>query len=148
MIPDQGERLFSATYVKDLAETIILALDRPLPHQVYNVISSPMLSIRKIIDAASPILNQHCMMLNAPPAFLHTQGARQWTEIPLWIDGDHCTYNANRWKQDFGLQPTDFTTGLLETLGYYADRNWPVPTSGLSPEKLGKLLNSLRQAMV
>ncbi len=148
MIPDQGQRFFSVTYVHDLVATLMHSLEKKPGQNLYNVVSTPMLNIRKIIDAVSPILNRHSMILNAPPAFLHMEGVKQWTDMPLWIDGDHCTFNANRWQQDFKITPTNFEKGLLETLGYYTEIGWPVPKSGMSPKRRENLLNKLRQSML
>ncbi|MGB0177671.1 MAG: NAD-dependent epimerase/dehydratase family protein [Owenweeksia sp.] len=147
IIPDQGERFFSCTYVKDLARTIVACLDSNSKDRIYNVISTPMLNIRKIIDAVSPILNRHCVMLNAPPAFLHTHNIKQWTDMPLWVDGDHWTFDANLWQENFNMKPTDFSEGLLETLGYYASLHWPPPMSGLSTQQYRELLARLRNFM-
>ncbi len=147
-IPDQGERFFSLTHVKDVSRTILAGMAQKPPASVYNVVSTALFNIRGIIDAVSPILNRHCVMFNAPSAFLHAHGLQQWTDLPLWVDGDHHTFNGNRWQRDFNLKPTDFREGLLETLSYYADLKWPVPKSGLSAEKRDELLRELRQFTV
>ena len=49
LLPDNGNRLFSITYVDDLVESIVESLIIDSDSDIYNVISEPILSIEKIV---------------------------------------------------------------------------------------------------
>lgn len=103
LLPDNGERTFSLTYVDDLVNTIIQALRTPAIHNVYNVITVPQGSIRQIVDCTKELFRKDFEAVNATADFLRQNDISQWTDMPLWIDGDHFTYDNQKLRDNFDI---------------------------------------------
>jgi 2'-hydroxyisoflavone reductase len=143
LLPDEGKRLFSITYVSDLVQAVLRSLEIEAHNQVYNVISVPQVSIKQIVDSAGKHLHRKPKILNAPAAFLHKNGVDQWTGMPLWIDGDHYTYDGLKLPGDFNLHYTDFEQSVKETIAYYDQLGWPEPQYGMAENQRQELIQKL-----
>lgn len=146
LLPDQGERKFSLTFVDDLVDTVVHTLFHQTPSSIYNIISNPEISIRQIVDTAKAVLNRTPQELNASPEFLKAEGIRQWVDMPLWIDGDHYTYDNQRMCEELGMVPTELAEGIRRTVEYASEQSWPAPTFGMSEEIRRSLLGKLSGA--
>ena len=60
---------FSVTYVKDLIRVIIDALNIDMGSDIYNITTYPKLSISKILELASKILDKKPEYFNADTEF-------------------------------------------------------------------------------
>lgn len=139
-LPNNGNSLFSITYVNDLVESIVQSLTVKTISKVFNVTTIPQLSIRQIVLTAQQLLSKSNTLINIPPKFLHDNEISQWTTMPLWIDNDYYTYNNNRLTSEFPIKLTDFQTATTETINYYETLNWPQPKYGMTEAERQKLL--------
>lgn len=145
LLPNNGASLFSITYVNDLTQSILEALTISKHATDYNVMSQEYTSIQEIVVTACQLLQKKPQQVNASPTFLKEQNIIEWTEMPLWIDGNHFTFSNQKLKTDFKFQLTDWTESIAATIDYYKQLHWPVPTYGMKEEKRLKLLQLLQE---
>ena len=143
LLPDFGEKLFSITYVHDLVNAIINALTSDVSG-IYNVTTALKTSIKEIVKYAEKLLDTTAKTKNAEPNFLHNNNVEQWTDMPLWLDGDHFSYDNQQLKNDFNMQLTNFERSLKDTIAYYDSLGWHKPKYGMSEKTKLALLNKLR----
>jgi nucleoside-diphosphate-sugar epimerase len=143
MLPDYGKRTFSSTYVEDLVETIISALNSNISCETYNVISTPKTSIKQLVSAASELLNKNLVEVNATAHFLETHQIQEWTDLPLWLNSDYYTYSNQKLIEHLAFEPTPFKQSILDTIRYFSGLNWPVPTYGIDDNRSRELLSLL-----
>lgn len=142
LLPDFGERIFSITYVNDLVAAIITALDRTISG-VYNVTTALKTSIKEIVQYAEKHLQKTVTVVNAEADFLFKNHIEEWKDMPLWLNGDHFSYDNQRLKNDFNFQFTDFEQSIKETIAYYDTLGWKKPIYGISEETRVMLLEKL-----
>ncbi|MEZ4920286.1 MAG: NAD-dependent epimerase/dehydratase family protein [Saprospiraceae bacterium] len=143
LLPEAGERLFSTTYVFDLVEAIVHSIKHDVDSEVYNVISRPETSIGQLVALAKEFLKTECLVVNGTADFLLKNDVTQWTDMPLWINGDHFTYSNQKLERDLGLKMIPFETALKETIAYYETLSWPEPQYGMSEERKNGLIGVL-----
>lgn len=143
LLPDKGERSFSITYVEDLVEAIVLALNPGVSGGVYNIISSPQTSIRKIVEAVAGELGKKLDWINASPEFLKSNEISEWTDMPLWINNDYFTYSNQQLQENFDLRLTNLKDSMAVCRKYYDSLNWHTPAYGLSDPQRMKLIHKL-----
>ena len=143
LVPDNGERTFSVTYVYDLVASIVAALKSPEQQKIYNVTTDPQTSIANLVKYSAELTNKTVSHINASPEFLKENNIGQWVDMPLWIDGDYFTYNNEALLRETTVQPTDFRKSMKETIRFYEEQNWPVPGYGIDEEKRQQLLDRL-----
>lgn len=142
LIPDNGERKFSVTYVQDLVKLISTAINTSKTG-VYNAISTVETSIDQIVSETEHILNKKAKRINARHSFLKQNNINQWVDMPLWIDNDNFTFLNNKTKADFNFEPIDFKTSVKKTIQYYEALNWPNPTYGIEESNRVSLIHEL-----
>ncbi len=145
LLPDHGERKLSLTYVHDLILAIRYLLGIDLHNQRYNAVSFPEASIGQIVQSASAHLNRFPEIISADPPFLHKNQISQWTDMPLWIDGDYFKYDNQALKTALNWQPTDFASAISETIHYFDQLDWPEPRYGISEERRSNLIQQLSE---
>ncbi|MFK7948699.1 MAG: NAD-dependent epimerase/dehydratase family protein [Saprospiraceae bacterium] len=143
LLPDNGSRLFSITYVDDLVNSIIAALTLETNKNTFNIISETQLSIDKIIKTSQKLLNRNNKIVNASPSFLHDNKISQWTTMPLWIDNDNFTYANQQFLDNFPIKLVDFMEATASTIEYYKNLHWQEPKYGMSEEQRLLLINEL-----
>jgi 2'-hydroxyisoflavone reductase len=143
LLPDNGERCFSLTYVADLIETILQSVKESVNQKLYNVTTIPQASIAEIVECAQELLDKNQETINASPSFLHQYKISQWGDMPLWIDGDFFTYTNQYLKAELGAEPTSLKNGIQNTIDYYESLNWPKPKYGMTEEIRSGLIDKL-----
>lgn len=143
LIPNHGENLFSVTYVKDLVQVIIKSLNVDIGSDIYNVSTYPNLSISKIIDTTSQLLNMTLKQHFANSKFLNDNDIAQWTDLPLWLDCNYFTFNNTKILSEFEMKITDFRNSLLDTINYYDKLSWKEPKYGMSEKIKNELIEKL-----
>ena len=143
-LPENGERKFSTTYVYDLVETIIQSLTSDFKSEAYNVITNPNTSIKQIINHANLSFNNTHSFINGSVDFLTQNGINQWTDMPLWINGDHLTYSNQKLKEDLDINLTPFKDAIDETVEYYDSLNWLEPKYGMSENRRQELIKKIQ----
>lgn len=143
LLPDNGERKFSVTYVQDLVDAIVRAIQHETSSSVYNAITKSEVSIGEIVRTTSDLLGRSVPYFDAPPELLKRNGVRPWVDIPLWLDGDHFTYSNQRIKTELAFEPSPLRRSLEETLAYEEARGWPAPKSGMTESRRRELVDLL-----
>lgn len=144
ILPENGERLFSITYVDDLVEAILHSLKSPLNHKVYNCISHQSMSIAQIIKTGSALLNRKAKSISIDADFLKKEEVTEWFDLPLWLNTDKFTFSNAEIKKDLNFNPIDFKQSLQETIEYYRTKNFPLPQYGMDRERRNSLLKKYK----
>jgi len=132
LLPDNGQRCFSLTYVGDLVETILQSLKQPPQQKIYNVTTIPQASIAQIVECAQELLDKNQVFINASPSFLHQHKISQWGDMPLWIDGDYFTYSNQELIDDLKIELSSISSSIVATINYYKSIDWPSPAYGMT----------------
>jgi 2'-hydroxyisoflavone reductase len=143
LIPDNGQRIFSLTYVQDLVILIASMLDNKSPAETYNAISHIRVSIAEIINVASKLIRATPKLINAEPKFLHAENISEWWDMPLWQDSDSYIYNNKKMMENKSIKPKSLEQQMNDTIDYYGILNWPVPKYGIQEKKRNALLSML-----
>lgn len=142
--PNEGKNLLSYSNVGDLVKIIIAAIEQPNKHKVYNA-SSIIASLSDFINVAKVMLNKSPNLINASPAFLEEQEVQQWSDLPVWLNGDFLTVDNSRVINDFNLTFADINKITEDLIAFYSyDLKWRVPKYGMSAEKESEILSILR----
>lgn len=144
LLPDNGERVFSITYVNDLVNAIIASIETPFTG-IYNMMTTPKTSIKQIVEHAEKLLNKSTNKINVTPDFLYRNNIKQWTDMPLWEDGDHFTYSTQKLKKDLNSKLTDFKKSIESTISYYNSLGWKVPKYGITEQVRQELMSKIEQ---
>lgn len=140
VLPNNGTQTFSITYVDDLVNSIVKALDSDSSAGAYNVISVPQISILKIVELAEEMLHAKPRILNVSTAQLAENNISQWTDMPLWLDYDHFTFDNSRSRDQFNLELSDVRSSVKSTIAYYDTLNWPKPRYGMTEQQRQMLI--------
>lgn len=143
LLPDNGNRLFSITYVDDLVDATIQSLTNNTIHNSFNIVSNPQLSIAQIVKTTQSLLQKSNKVINASPQFLHDNKINQWSTMPLWIDGDYFTYDNQRFIEEFYFEIINFEEATKETIDFYNKLNWLQPKYGMSEQRRRELIRLL-----
>lgn len=144
LLPENGERLFSTTYVSDLVETIIQSLKQNMSSNVYNVITNPKTSISQLVEHTRQILKSDFSIINGSAEFLKENKVAQWTDMPLWLNGDHFTFSNIKFTHELGIKTFDFKIAIEKTIDYYDNLNWPEPNYGMTEKMRRGLISKLK----
>lgn len=140
LLPDNGSRLFSITYVDDLVNATMASLILKSDKHTFNIVSTPQLTIRKIVETTQDLLQKSNDIINASPQLLHDNKISQWTTMPLWIDNDYYTYNNRLLVETFPFELVDFRAAAADTIAYYTNLNWHQPKYGMSEGERQQLI--------
>ena len=143
LVPNNGAPLFSLTYVKDLVYTIEKTIVENPDRDSYNITTITQTSIRQIIEAALEITGNKPKFINADSRFLKSNKIREWTDMPIWIDSEHSTFENKKIVDTYGLKFTDLKTSVSETIAFYDFLGWPTPHYGLEREKQISLIEKI-----
>ncbi len=143
LLPNSGKSKFSTTYVKDLVQAILTSISCDVKNTAFNVITTPETSIKLITDTASRLLDKNPILQNADSEFLKSHEVSEWTDMPLWIDGDFFTYSNQRACAHLSLMPTKFKSSVQETVHHFESKNWPTPEYGMDEKRKADLLKRI-----
>ena len=142
LIPNHGKDQFSLTYVQDLVQSILLSIQPAEDRNVYNITSSPMITIKQIIDIASNILNKKPNFINASSSFLKEENIQKWSEMPLWLDCNFFTFDNKRLLANYNFLLIPLEESIKATILYYEKQGWQTPIFGIKREKQQALINN------
>jgi len=135
----EGERYFSAIYVRDLADGLLVAARHPAaPGGTYFLAHPDPLTWTVFGNAAARIMGRTARVVRIPAGLARAAGFG--AEMLSWIVRKpgivsrgkvaeaQCRYwtcNAGRAAAELGFQaPTDLDSGLAETLAWYKEAGW------------------------
>lgn len=139
LLPDATLYDFPITEVNQLSQGILNAIEVTEHSGIYNAVTFPAVTIRKIVESAKPA-GSTIVYSTANDDFLkqHSVGQEQF---PLYMPLSVKVDNA-KWLADFRLQ-TPSTLLNEQTEKYYTDLNWPEPKAGISIHRERELLGYL-----
>lgn len=140
LLPDQGQQKFSLTYVMDLVAAILHSLTPAAKRETYNLISHPQSSIRQIFETGKALLGNNPRTHEIPAESLHELQISQWTDMPLWVDGDYFTFSSKKFYSSFDLSPSSFAESIQATLDYYEALGWHKPVYGMNRARQEQLI--------
>ncbi len=146
LLPEEGVRKTTFSYVDDLASAMLAGIDAHPERQSFNA-GTHILSFAEIVASAAAQMQVSPDIVSAPAAFLIEQGIQQWTDMPLWINGNDLQVDSRNFCHEFLPSPTKWTDALSATIEYYEPRGWPAGNYGISPEKEQELIGLIREAM-
>lgn len=144
IIPNNGQQPFSVTFVDDLIHCIIELIELDGNSEVYNICSSPTLSITKIVDHLAEIMKRNPTRHYAKSSFLKNENIQEWIDLPLWLDCDYFTYDNSKLITKLNYNFIDFEVSLKRTIDYYKEMSWPFPKYGLPDERKEELISKLK----
>lgn len=143
LVPNNGTQLFSLTYVTDLVNTIEKTIiDKP-DRGTYNITTVTQTSIGQILDYTSEMIANKPTLVSASSQYLKSNKIKEWTDMPVWIDSDHSTFNNKKILDNYSLEFTNFKTSVRETIQYYDSLGWPTPNYGIDREKQMSLIEKI-----
>jgi len=142
--PNKGKDLLSYTNVKDLVKIILAAIEQPNSFSVYNA-STINARLVDFVTPAQAMLNKQPTLIHADPNFLMENEIQQWTDMPLWLNGDFLTVNNQRVVNDFDLTFSSIEKITEELIAYYSyGLKWRAPKYGLSADREKELIDQLK----
>ncbi len=146
LVPNKGKNLFSVTYVRDLVQVIIKSLNYNIGSDIYNVATYPDISLSKLIDTTSQLLNKDPNLYFTDSTFLSNNNIAQWIDLPLWLDCDYFTYNNTKVLKDLKMEITEFRSSVSDTLDYYNKLDWNEPKYGITEKVKNELIDKITEA--
>ncbi|WP_299530190.1 NAD-dependent epimerase/dehydratase family protein [Ulvibacterium sp.] len=133
LICNNGENVLSYTNVLDLADLVIQSIEIEHSCEVYNA-SSFITSLKNIMDIASKKLGIEVALISASSKFLDKNNVKQWTDLPLWLDGDFLTTDNSKIIADYNFTFRNVDETIEQLLRYYSKiRKWEEPKTEPSP---------------
>jgi nucleoside-diphosphate-sugar epimerase len=112
-----GDAICDVIYARDCAQGLMLAAERPVAGQTFNLTSGECLSLREILGAVADALGRRIHIVPLPPPAVYglagmlELGARAaGKRAPLtrtqlrWYSNDH-HFSITRARRDLGYQP-------------------------------------------
>ena len=128
----RGKRINFPVYIRDVAQSVDLALRRGQAGETYNI-SGPSISHREANEIIDRLLGYRIMRLNAP-AWTMRSLARVWTYLSRYTKREPyypinlARYVFHDWnvssekaRRELGFVPTPFKVGARETLAWYRE---------------------------
>ncbi|MEO0403591.1 MAG: NAD-dependent epimerase/dehydratase family protein [Bacteroidota bacterium] len=135
LLPNGGNQTFSMTWVGDLVASIVSCLGVQPKNDVFNVISTPQSSLKRLLAEIAISAGKEPLIENRDGAFVKHQGLKEWTDIPLWLDCDYFTYSNKRAIEQKLLVPTTLKESMPPTWNFFEKMGWPEPQFGISEER-------------
>ncbi len=135
MFPETGQTSQdSFTFVNDLANIIIAAIDLPQHRKVYNVNTHPLTNLFETVNTMAAAVNTQPIFSMASTEFLDKEKVQVWTDLPLWMNGSFLMMDNSRLLADFPPILTPLQDSFVQTAAYYEQLGWPKPKTGIPLE--------------
>ena len=147
LVGENAKHLLSYSAVLDLAKMMIQAIEIKNNFKVYNA-NSFTVSLNDFIQLAEKKLNKRVELISAPAEFLYEHEVKQWSDLPLWWNGNILTIDNSKIKKEFNFQCSTIEEVTNELIEYYTQiKKWEVPNLPcLSNQKGKELIQKLKQA--
>jgi len=147
LLPNNGIQNSSLTYVQDLISSIVLSINESEDKSIYNIISHPEISIAKIVDVASKLLDKSPEIKSVSGKYLLDNNISEWTKMPLWINSNYDTYANMKIQKSYNLDIVQLEESIKATIKYYQEMNWYEPKYGITRMKQLELMNNYDQTI-
>lgn len=143
LLPNNGQTIFNATFVHDLANIIEEAIHIEQHSTIYNTTTHPVMTLKEMVTTIGQILGKPIEFVSAESTWLKEQGVKEWQDLPLWTDSNILQLNHDQLLQDFKLTLTPFSHSIFKTATYYENQNWYVGQTGMDTATEVKLIKHL-----
>lgn len=143
IIPDDGKTIFTHTYSEDFARILYESINIKNHSDVYNAVTHTPVSLWKLIEISSEILNVNPEVINADSSFLNSEQISPWNDLPLWMGDFDMVFDNMKLLKDFLTPLKPFEQSVKETIEYYDGLNWYEPEYGMMLEKELELIKKL-----
>jgi 2'-hydroxyisoflavone reductase len=133
MLPNGGVDSVSITYVNDLADLAIAALNIGEHNTTYNAVTHDV-TFSELVSTANKEFKTSPQLIHTPSENIVNAGIQPWQDIALWMGGNLSVSNK-KVLTDFGITFSPFEDTVRDTAKYYESLNWPACKYGLSVEK-------------
>ncbi len=136
-------KLLSLTYVEDLVNGILSAIEVKKHLPFYNAITHTNVRLEEVIEF---VANHHNKTIEIIP-FTETMFEEftfDGNEFPLALPFD-LHVEGIRWLKDLGLSPTPMNDTFLQSIQYFAGIHWPQPKTGLTLAREAEIISLLPQ---
>lgn len=144
ILPENGERQFSVTYVDDLVQGILLFLENAIQREIYHCISHTTISIAEIVAAAAEILEQEMHPVSMDAEFLKNEKVSEWFDLPLWLHTDSFTFANEALEKDTHFKSLDFKKSMQHTIQDYQEKGFPTPHYGMDGNQQRRLIRKYK----
>ncbi len=144
LVPDTLGLRSQLTFALDFARVLETALFlNHIPEAVYLALTHSPLSLAEIFEAmrASDVSAPQLCPVSAE--WLEKQEIHYWMDLPLTLPFERTFENAQL-QRDFAGAFTAFAESMAICRDYYAALGWPIPQTGLSPEREDAFLDALK----
>jgi 2'-hydroxyisoflavone reductase len=125
VIPESTDKI-TLTYVGDLVNVIMQAMEIKDHRVIYNVSTHAPLTLKEMVL----YMNNNVALTEIPAEKLLANGVLPEQDVPLWFNCP-LMLNSERLIQDFQPVFKSFEASIHETAAYYSALGWPVPKAGV-----------------
>lgn len=136
-------KLLSLTYVEDLVNGILSAIEVEKHLPFYNAITHTNVRLDKVMEFVATHQNRTIEFTPFTEAMFE-EYAFDGSEFPLALPFD-LHVEGIRWLKDLGLSPTPLNDTLLESIQYFDRMHWPQPKTGLTLSREAEIISLLPQ---
>jgi 2'-hydroxyisoflavone reductase len=134
LLPDEGKpKQISLTNADDLTEALLQAIEIKRHSTIYNTISTPSISIRKLLGIAATAYGKNPEIITANASDLEKLSL-QPSQFPL-VSPLGFNVDDALWRKDFSFTRADLAATLIDMRDYNAAEGFPKPAAGLDIEK-------------
>lgn len=127
LVANGGENFISFTNVEDLAEAIITAIEIDNKEKIFNC-SSFNASISDFLTLIGKKLDKKINLVSATADFLTTNGVKQWSSLPLWLNGNFLTIDNSRIQSAFQMEFISLEKTVEDLIQFYSsEKKWAIP---------------------
>lgn len=135
LVPDSLGLRSQMTFALDFAHILEKALFLPrIPEPVYLALTHSALSLAEIFEAMRAPGISAPQLCPVSGDYLEKQDIRYWMDLPLTLPFERLFENTQL-QRDFAGAFTSFAQSMALCRDYYAAQGWPIPQTGLSPER-------------
>lgn len=126
LLPDGGVQTDNYTFVEDLAQLIIKAMQHKGSHRtIYNATTEPVHSLRQLVEEANTYLGTSPELISLSHEQLLQRGFDTQNErISLFWSGLNFGFDHQRAIDDFKIQYCSLKENTAKTIDYYRSINW------------------------
>jgi len=134
-------KLLSLTYVEDLVNAILSAIEVKKHLPFYNAITHTNVRLNRVMEFVATHQNRTIETIPFTEAMFE-EYTFEGNEFPLALPFD-LQVEGVRWLKDLGLSPTPLNDTLLQSMQYFDRMHWPQPKTGLTLAREAEILSTL-----
>jgi nucleoside-diphosphate-sugar epimerase len=135
-----SDEILSLTYVEDLVEGLLRALEVKEHRAYYNAITHRNVSLSQVLHQAAQLLHREVEIVPAPQNILEEHKIER-NAFPLALPFA-LQVEGESWLNDLGISPTPFLDTLQQTIQYAESIAWPEPKASLSFAKEQEVISN------